>query len=244
MSAGTPSRATLTLAERPTGALVIVGTQDTTFAERREGVVAPYRALSADGQAVASVSWSLGGADADTLTIDAAGRLRFEEPPDYENPADANRDTVYEVTVEADADGQPPASAALPVSVRVTNVDEPGTVSLSPSRPEVGAWVTATLREPDRDVRVPEWQWERADETDAWEDLSSRRGAVGGIFPGAEHPAGGCGCRLSAAARRRPTWTGRVPTRRTARARRAARPPRWWMFREPLFWRRLRATGA
>ena len=184
VSAGTPSRATLTLAERPTGALVIVGTQDTTFAERREGVVAPYRALSADGQAVAPVSWSLGGADADTLTIDDAGRLRFEEPPDYENPADANRDTVYEVTVEADADGQPPADAALPVSVRVTNEDEPGTVSLSPSRPEVGAWVTATLREPDRGVRVPEWQWERADETDAWDDLSSRRAPSGEFFQG------------------------------------------------------------
>ena len=170
VSAGTPSRATLTLAERPTGALVIVGTQDTTFAERREGVVAPYRALSADGQAVASVSWSLGGADADTLTIDAAGRLRFEEPPDYENPADANRDTVYEVTVEADADGQPPASAALPVSVRVTDEDDPGEVTLISSPPRVGTPLTAVLTDQDRGIREDGWHWQHRDrDTDAWE---------------------------------------------------------------------------
>ncbi len=170
VSAGTPSRATLTLAERPTGALVIVGTQDTTFAERREGVVAPYRALSADGQAVAPVSWSLGGADADTLTIDDAGRLRFEEPPDYENPADANRDTVYEVTVEANADGQPAADAALPVSVRVTNVDDPGEVTLISSSPRVGTPLTAVLTDQDRGIRVDGWHWQHRDrDTDAWE---------------------------------------------------------------------------
>ncbi len=170
VSAGTPSRATLTLGERPTGALVIVGTQDTTFAEGGTGIVAPYRALSADGQAVAPVSWSLGGADADTLTIDAAGRLRFEEPPDYENPADANRDTVYEVTVEADADGQPPADAALPVSVRVTDVDDPGEVTLISSSPRVGTPLTAVLTDQDGGIREDGWHWQHRDrDTDAWE---------------------------------------------------------------------------
>ena len=40
--------------------------------------------------------------DAEDLSISSGGVLTFDSPPDYEDPADANTDNVYEVTVEAD----------------------------------------------------------------------------------------------------------------------------------------------
>ena len=53
--------------------------------------------------------------------------LTFRSSPDYEDPADANTDNVYEVTVVADYGTD---SAMLDVSVTVTDVDEEGPVDL------------------------------------------------------------------------------------------------------------------
>ena len=66
-----------------------------SFAENVAGVVATYRGTDPDNDAL---TWSLGGADVDTMEIDASGRLRFRAPPpDFESPGDANGDHVYEV---------------------------------------------------------------------------------------------------------------------------------------------------
>ena len=67
------------------------------------------------------VTWSTGGADGDdfTVTADSRGRgvLAFASPPDFENPADADRDNVYEVTVEAHRRPEPSAPAPVEVTV-------------------------------------------------------------------------------------------------------------------------------
>ena len=47
--------------------------------------------------------------------------LTFGSPPDYENPADADQDNVYKVTVKA-SDGT--NEDTLDVTVTVTDVDE------------------------------------------------------------------------------------------------------------------------
>ncbi|MBV9929733.1 MAG: cadherin domain-containing protein [Alphaproteobacteria bacterium] len=63
-----------------------------------------------------------GGADAARFTIDPnSGALQFVAAPDYEAPADANRDNVYGVVVSA-SNGVTSATQAL--SVTVGNVDE------------------------------------------------------------------------------------------------------------------------
>ncbi|HEU4650003.1 MAG TPA: PQQ-dependent sugar dehydrogenase [Croceibacterium sp.] len=73
-------------------------------------------AADPDGNAV---SFSIGGgADAAQLQVTAAGALSFRTPPDFEAPADANRDNVYEVTLMV-SDGQ--ASATQDVRITVTN---------------------------------------------------------------------------------------------------------------------------
>ena len=66
--------------------------------------------------------------------VDRDGTLAFKESPDFELPADMDRNNVYVVTVEA-WDGR--LSGILHVSVTVTNEDEPGRVALSSPQPQV-----------------------------------------------------------------------------------------------------------
>ncbi len=65
----------------------------------------------------------LGGADAGLFNIDSnTGVLTFSTVPDFETPADANTNSVYEVTVQAeDTNGDTDTQA---ISVTVTNVND------------------------------------------------------------------------------------------------------------------------
>ena len=102
------------------------------------------------------VTWSLTGDDAAQFTI-TGGFLRFIDPPNYDN--------VYNVTVEAD-DGT--ATETTDVAVTVTDVDEPGVVTLSPLKPKLGTALTATLTDPDTVSGTPTWQWERSVGREGW----------------------------------------------------------------------------
>lgn len=90
--------------------------------------------LTVDAEDVDSdnVTFSIfGGADASLFTIDpATGALRFINSPDFENPADAGGDNVYDVTVAAlnEHGGQ----STQEIAVTVTDVDE-----TSPSAPRI-----------------------------------------------------------------------------------------------------------
>ena len=79
-----------------------------------------YAATDPDGQ---SITYSLRGADAAKFQLNAAPlrSLSFRMKPDFENPTDANKDNVYEVTVRA-SDGVMYADRM--VMVTVTDVDE------------------------------------------------------------------------------------------------------------------------
>ena len=88
---------------------------------------------------------------------DTIGALTFRESPNYEMPADADGDNVYEVTVAAtDADSN---RGEKSVEVKVANVDEDGTVTLSAVQPRVGVSLTASLTDPDGGVSDLKWQW-------------------------------------------------------------------------------------
>ena len=131
--------------------------------------------------------------------------LTFKAKPDYEMPTDTNMDNVYEVTVRAaDADGK---IGTMDVKVSVTNVNEPGTVTLSKTQPRVGIAVTASVTDPDGSISGLTWQWSingatdlvaapNGDITDAKSDTyTPKAGDVGGTltatasyFDGAERP--------------------------------------------------------
>ena len=109
---------------------------------------------------------SLQGADAGKFII-TAGALTFREIPNYEAPADAGANNVYNVTVVAadDATGVGAKMTAMrEVTVMVTNLDEPGMVTLSAQQPKVGVALTASVTDPDGDVTDVTWEWERDDD--------------------------------------------------------------------------------
>ncbi len=161
----------------PARRLTISGRDSVSFAENGTDTVATYQALDTLGAAVSPVTWSLEGVDADTLEIDASGRLRFETPPDFEAPGDRARaatateaavaagDNVYQVRLKARNTSTPPDSTTHDVTVTVTDVNEPGRVTLSPTRPRANQALTATLRDPDGVEENPQWVWSRSSQT-------------------------------------------------------------------------------
>ena len=70
-------------------------------------------------------------------------------------------DNTYSVTVEA-SDGGADTTAMEEVTIEVTNVDEPGEVTLSTLQPQVGVAIMATLDDPDNETEsTVSWQWYR-----------------------------------------------------------------------------------
>ena len=110
------------------GGLSISGSAPAPYAENGTGPVATYRAI---GSNAASATWSLAGADAGDFRISRSGVLTFVRSPNYEAPADADTDNVYQVTVRA-SDRRD--NAMLAVTVFVTDVYER---PFAPSAPNV-----------------------------------------------------------------------------------------------------------
>ena len=120
----------------------------------------PLAATDPEGR---SISWSLDPASPDggSFSLSGTGSLAFNSAPDYESPSDTDRNNYYELFVIATDDGQPPASSRVSLTVRVLNIDEPGTVSLSTRGPQVGVEIRAELVDPDGGVNGASWQWHR-----------------------------------------------------------------------------------
>ena len=137
------------------------------FAENGEGPVGTFRARDQDGD---SIAWSLGGADADLLSIDD-GVLSFREPPNYEDPQSAAAGgpmagrNVYRVTIKA-------SGGTHDVSVTVTDVDEAGAVSISRLQPQVNRPLSASLLDVDDGVAAQRWQWARSEDGTTWTDIA------------------------------------------------------------------------
>ena len=120
------------------------------FEEKGTGAAVSY-------PSVAGRIWTRSGVDAGDFTLSSTGVLGFGTAPDFEEPVDADTDNVYRVRVEARESGAP--VLRLEVVVRVTNVDEEGTVTLSPTAPRVDEDLTASLSDPDGGEQVTGWTW-------------------------------------------------------------------------------------
>ena len=152
----------------------LTGPATVGYEENRASRVATYSASSeAD---LELLSWSLSGADAGSFRIDEPGGvLRFDLPvvspnlfsplPDYEAPTDTGNDGTYEVTVEV---GDGVTTHSLDVAVTITDQDEAGTLTLSPTRPRQGEPVTATLVDADGVTGTATYEWERSAGRNAW----------------------------------------------------------------------------
>ena len=153
----------------PAGHLAFAQTADSSlaFAENGEDPVGTFRARDQDGD---SITWSLGGPDADLFSIDD-GVLSFPEPPDYEYPQSAGAGgpaegrNVYRVTVRA-------SGGRHDVTVTVTDVDEAGAVSISRLQPQVSRPLSASLLDVDDRVTGERWQWARSADRATWTDIA------------------------------------------------------------------------
>ena len=142
---------------------MLAGDASLTYAEDRTDAVGTYTLTGGDG--TSTVNWSLGGDDAGDFDI-TGGVLTFIAGPDYENPmGGANNDSnTYMVTVMAEAGGE---MKMMAVAITVNNAEEPGTVTLMPTRPSVGTAITATLEDPDMEMEgTVMWQWASAEAMD------------------------------------------------------------------------------
>jgi hypothetical protein len=123
-----------------------------TFEENAAGVVYAATATDAEGD---TLSYSLSGADAALFAIDAAtGAVSFLAAPDFEAPADANGDNVYDIVVRA-SDGVNASDQA--VTVMVTNVNDVAPVFTSGTTATVaenatGVVYTATATDAEGDT--------------------------------------------------------------------------------------------
>ena len=163
----------------------VTGDATREYPEKGMGPVATYTAV--DPEMTEIVSWSLDGTDAGVFDIND-GVLTFKKSPDYEMPTDvvgtddstaAANDNMYEVTVQATDETN--KVGMKEVMVEVTNVEEPGMVTLSALRPQSAIMFTATLTDPDSVAAGNltgsittgvTWQWAKA---------SSRNGSYSNI---------------------------------------------------------------
>ena len=118
--------------------------------------------VASGGQAETVMHVITGGADMAAFTIEAmtgqvstaaAAMLDYETKDMY----------TFEVTATGTAAGGGTETVMTTVTVMVQNVDETGTVMLSPAVGRVDMEITATLDDPDGGVTGLVWQWESAD---------------------------------------------------------------------------------
>ncbi len=119
----TSAPATVAVAVTPDNEAPVITSPASFNVQENKTAVATITATDADHDAITFAI--AGGADRSFFAISAStGALRFLESPDFETPEDANGNNMYEVTVSAtDTDG---AVTTKALSVRVTNVSEPG----------------------------------------------------------------------------------------------------------------------
>ena len=73
--------------------------------QAQDTALARYTATDPEDNAATITLWSTSGRDGGDFVINEQGELRFRSAPDYERPADSDRNNIYEVTIRA-SDGR------------------------------------------------------------------------------------------------------------------------------------------
>ena len=134
-----------------------------------KGIGDPLTATDSDDD---YLTYSLEHARTLPFTIDTfTGQLQTGAPLDYET-----RNSYTVKVIATDPSGE---TGSITVTINVTNVDEPGKVSLSWTKPQVGAEIVASLTDPDGSVSGLTWQWAKADSKEgSYTDISEAASAA------------------------------------------------------------------
>ena len=155
---------------------------------------------SDDEDGESSPTLTLSGTDASDFTLtddnnNGTYELAFKAVPDFEMPADAGGNNVYNITVTAtDSDGQ---TDRKNVTVTVTNVGEEGMVTLNTLQPRVGIGVMATLTDLDGATTDVTWKWQGQTSTNcavtfATDDDDDLEGGISGTYTPTADDIGKC----------------------------------------------------
>ena len=142
---------------------VLTGDTSPVVAENTRSAVATFRGADPERD---TLDWTVSN---DAFWISGQGQLWFVSPPSFEDG------TSHRVTVEAtDPEG---LSDTLDVTVTVTDVEEQGTVRVTPLRGWVGTRFTATLTDDDGSTSGIIWQWSRSRSRSGGDDIPNATSA-------------------------------------------------------------------
>ena len=173
----------------------VTGDAEKDYPENQIRDVATYRATDPEG---GTIYWSLledasgiddvepgDRADFDDFSISAAGVLTFNIPPDHESEDDEGTNNVYNIVVVASDDAPGATGERMgykKVVVTVTDVDEPGMVTLSSLQPQIDVGLTADPTDPEVPDIAPgdvTWKWEKSrSRTSGWTALGGTDAAI------------------------------------------------------------------
>jgi hypothetical protein len=150
-----------------TGQITAITFTVATDADPEGGAINTTNTATGGPDSSDTLRWELEGADAERFALDGTS-LTFKGAdadddkfrPNYEKPADADKDNVYEVTVVVPVNG-----SNLPgkrsVKITVENAEDRGSLKIEARQPQVGATVSGKLTDEDGGIRDREWQWYR-----------------------------------------------------------------------------------
>ena len=119
-----------------------------------------------------TLAYTLRGTGASSFRIDrSSGQLLTYAALNFE---DKDRYTVEVVATDTTS-----RSDTVTVHIVVNNIDEDGTVILSPIRPQLDNAVTARVDDPDGNISNEMWTWERSPDKNTWTTIS---GAVSASY--------------------------------------------------------------
>ena len=137
-----------------------------------------------DHDAADTISWSVGGTDASSFDISSGGQLSLATGVTFDYEAKNAYSITVTVSDSTDTDTEN-------VTVAVTNVDELGTVTLSPAMLAVGTKITASLTDPDGSVSVTAWRWLNSSDWDPDTELDGTFNPISGAMSASYTPVAG-----------------------------------------------------
>ena len=136
---------------------VVTGVTTASIVENSSSAVASYTGTDPERD---TLTWSVSGND---FWVSQRGQLYFRSPPSFEQR------TGYTVTLMAADDGG--LSGSLSVTVTVTDMEEEGTVTITPPRGWDGTQFSATLTDGDGVTGPKIWQWQKSSNRSSWTDI-------------------------------------------------------------------------
>ena len=130
------------------------------YSDAGTNVGEPVTATDPEGSALA---YALGGADAGLFEIDSStGQITVGDGTTLDFK------TTESYSVRVDVRDPSAGRDAIAVTISVTDVNEPGMLSISSTEAAFGTELTATLTDPDGGITDVSWEWQWSSDGDTW----------------------------------------------------------------------------